>query len=219
MATNLGRIAVALLGLGLWSGCGIVDSNPVDNQAASSVKDYYANLEQVGAKYAYTYTSVSTTTGSAPRVSNDTLKMNMEGLDGPVSSWGTRYHCLWTLVNSHHSFEWYYAMSDTIGVDLGGASGTDATAVVELKAPLAVGASWVYLQPGDTVTANITGTGTAVINGKTFPDVIQVHYKGKYVTATKWFAKGMGMIYHNEVTFDPGVTYNVTEMLVMYSPQ
>lgn len=192
---SLGLLIVCCMGI--LAGCGLVDSNDPQHPTPTSIRDYYVKLEDTSARYSYYQNQKSSFfTGI------DTLSMHMTGPDsGPASMWGERYSCDWKMTYSPNPISWYYAVSDSMAVDLGPWA-TDSDPWIELKTPLVKDSSWTFVNSGETITAKITSiVNSAFVAGKSYSDVIVVTYKGNQsFVGTRWFARGLGVIYRKDTS-------------------
>ena len=131
--------------------------------------NYYAKLQIKDAEYYYK-------TLYAGRAS--TLEMEMLGTE-PVKYNGCEtYSCYWKFGGANsRTIYWYYNLSR--------------------DSPLALNKTWSFTRPnGDELTAKVTKYGARVqIGDSTFTDVVEVRYTGADVTAVKWFARDVGLIY------------------------
>lgn len=188
----------------LWSGCGMVDSEPVSVIEHDATR-YFFKLDTLGLFYKYNVEHLQ------PATAPYSLEMGMYGKVANEKYSGKQiYTCDW--ITSSYEYYYYYAM-DRDTVHSLGATKTPKWSWIELASPIRIGQTWSfpYGANGGVVNAEITRTGFSAMlsdaNKRSLPyhDLIEVVYhisndSGSAEKQIKWFQRDNGMVY--EAKFD-----------------
>jgi hypothetical protein len=192
------RVLASLFGLSLLvSSCGLVDSPEEKPAPVNDVREYYFTLDVPADHHVY-YTYVTEPVVKLANSVVDTLRMEMEGKadDWQAPSPALQvYECAWQYSSTGYA-DYYYAMSADTAYYLGYEFKKDTWQ--DLVGPLTVGKTWTFTtsQSAEPVTATVTRVGVqASVRGKVYKDIIEVKYQNADVSKTKWFAKGIGVVY------------------------
>ena len=187
-------LAIAPLAI---NSCSVADAPPSSAAPVRNVSDYYYPLSNVGTQYAYLRTSI---------VGSDTVHLKMQGGDAmPMTINNSQCYAADLFKDGSFQSDVYFAQNDSEAFTLGTLScGTIGGYWLDLKAPLNEGQHWSFFTSSSYTSVKITATVVhrgltmKMPSGKTFDDVTEVRYVGDNAdTTTKWFARGVGMVYSN----------------------
>ncbi|HYM19372.1 MAG TPA: hypothetical protein VEW28_00035 [Candidatus Kapabacteria bacterium] len=175
--------------------CSVADAPPNSPAPVKNVADYYYPLSDVGMQYAYLRTT---------NIGSDTVRLKMQGNDAMSSAIGNT-QCFAADLYKIGAFQsdLFFAVNDSEAYTLGTIScGTLGGYWLDLKTPLTEHLQWTFTTNGSyasiTVTATVIHRGLKMKmpSGMTFDDVTEVLYVTNNAdTTTKWFARGVGMVY------------------------